>query len=446
MKTNSLVCCLSMFVLIQVFAPNRECYGQIERIKDKVLNRKDQKINNAEERALDKVEDAVDNLFKKKQKNSDSKEPTEKEESSKVESDKSETNQKPVESSIEAYRKFDFVRGAKTIYFDNFENEEISDYPKSWLSNMGGEIVTLKDIPGKWLQLSHESKHSPEYLDSLPKNFTFEFDLIATEADQYKTYNDLTIAFSAYFPDESVGISPGNLNGFKTEIDFFHDEIDSQNWAGGDNTKNFIPVQARIVGANMPNLNELNGKIMHLAFVRQDSRMKFYINATKVYDINSAFIKGINLKKFLLEAYSTDEEGKHGMYVSNFLLAHSIPDLRGDFMVSGKYSTNAILFETNKADITPSSLSTITMIANYMKTNPSIKLKVVGHTDNVGDDNSNKILSQKRAESVVKELINIHKIESGRLSAEGKGESEPTTANDSPENRAKNRRVEFIKL
>ncbi len=442
MKTNSLMCCVSMLVMVQVFSPSPKCYGQIERIKDKVLNRKDQKVNNAEERALDKVEDAVDNLFKKKQKSTENKETNENEEQAKESTD---IEKKPIESSIEAYRKFDFVRGAKTIYFDNFENEEISDYPKNWLSNMGGEIVTLKDIPGKWLHLNHESRHTPEYLDSLPRNFTFEFDLIETEAGRYKTYNDLTVAFSAYFPDENIGISEGGMNGFKTLIDFFHDEVTIDNWANGS-AKNYIPVQAVINGSNMPDLNALNGKIIHLAFVRQDSRMKFYINASKIFDVNSAFMKGINLKNFILTAYSRDDENKYGMYVSNFLLAHSIPDLRNDFMINGKYSTNAILFETNKADITPSSLSTISMIANYMKSNPTIKLKVVGHTDNIGDEASNKILSQKRAESVVKELINIHKIDPSRLNADGKGESEPSIANDTPENRAKNRRVEFIKL
>ena len=70
---------------------------------------------------------------------------------------------------------------------------------------------------------------------------------------------------------------------------------------------------------------------------------------------------------------------------------------------------------------------------------------MVGHTDNVGDDASNLSLSARRAASVVNELVGFHKIDKARLSAEGKGETQPIAENITNEGKAKNRRVEFIK-
>ena len=77
-----------------------------------------------------------------------------------------------------------------------------------------------------------------------------------------------------------------------------------------------------------------------------------------------------------------------------------------------------------------------------MKENPSYKLKIDGHTDDQGDDTKNKILSQKRAEAVLK-YLESKKIDANRMMAEGFGEERPIADNKTAEGRAKNRRVEF---
>ena len=85
------------------------------------------------------------------------------------------------------------------------------------------------------------------------------------------------------------------------------------------------------------------------------------------------------------------------------------------------------------------------VVADYMKANPTVKLNVIGHTDNVGQDAANMDLSARRAKSVVKELVDFHKIDASRLTSEGMGESKPIGDNNTLEGRAKNRRVEFVK-
>jgi outer membrane protein OmpA-like peptidoglycan-associated protein len=78
--------------------------------------------------------------------------------------------------------------------------------------------------------------------------------------------------------------------------------------------------------------------------------------------------------------------------------------------------------------------------------NPDVNVKIIGHTDGDGDDAKNLDLSKRRAESVKNELVKNFGIDSSRLTTEGAGETKPIAANDIPVNKARNRRVEIIKL
>ena len=81
-----------------------------------------------------------------------------------------------------------------------------------------------------------------------------------------------------------------------------------------------------------------------------------------------------------------------------------------------------------------------------LKDNAAVRVKIIGHTDSDGDDNSNLALSKKRAEAVKNSLAKDFGVEAARMDTDGKGEAEPASPNTSPENKANNRRVEFIKL
>lgn len=99
-------------------------------------------------------------------------------------------------------------------------------------------------------------------------------------------------------------------------------------------------------------------------------------------------------------------------------------------------------FETNKAVIKNASFPYLDELYKTMvKSNWNLKL--IGHTDNVGKNSSNLVLSKKRAEAVKEYLVNLG-IAPDRIKTEGRGEAEPIASNDNEEGRAKNRRVEFI--
>jgi outer membrane protein OmpA-like peptidoglycan-associated protein len=84
-------------------------------------------------------------------------------------------------------------------------------------------------------------------------------------------------------------------------------------------------------------------------------------------------------------------------------------------------------------------------IATVLKENPAVSVKIIGHTDSDGDDALNLDLSKRRAESVRSELSSKFGIDASRMQTEGAGESKPVAPNDTPSNKAMNRRVEFVK-
>jgi OOP family OmpA-OmpF porin len=102
-----------------------------------------------------------------------------------------------------------------------------------------------------------------------------------------------------------------------------------------------------------------------------------------------------------------------------------------------------IQFDYDSAAIKAESHSILDEVVEVVKENPDIsKIHVIGHTSSEGKDSYNKKLSGERAAAVVAYLTE-HGIEAGRLSSEGKGESEPIADNDTEEGKEKNRRVEF---
>ncbi len=106
---------------------------------------------------------------------------------------------------------------------------------------------------------------------------------------------------------------------------------------------------------------------------------------------------------------------------------------------------NDLHFETGKADITPDSEATLNTVLTSLKNNPDWKIRVEGFTDNVGGQEANEKLSADRAEAVANWLAD-HGIDRSRLSSKGYGESRPIASNKSEDGRAKNRRVELVRL
>lgn len=103
---------------------------------------------------------------------------------------------------------------------------------------------------------------------------------------------------------------------------------------------------------------------------------------------------------------------------------------------------NNIFFEFNKADLMSESFNELDRLYEILKDNPKISIEIGGHTDDQGSEQYNQKLSESRAQSVINYLIEKG-INKSRLTAVGYGKAAPVVPNDSDENRAYNRRVEF---
>lgn len=102
-----------------------------------------------------------------------------------------------------------------------------------------------------------------------------------------------------------------------------------------------------------------------------------------------------------------------------------------------------IEFKFNKAVLKPEAKAALEFIADVMLRHTDLKLMIFGHTCDIGSDKYNLWLSQKRAEAVKTYLVELGVL-GEFIRAKGQGESKPLEENDSEENRAKNRRVEFV--
>jgi outer membrane protein OmpA-like peptidoglycan-associated protein len=102
-----------------------------------------------------------------------------------------------------------------------------------------------------------------------------------------------------------------------------------------------------------------------------------------------------------------------------------------------------VYFNENKTNIDPVAAKALDRDAMILKDNPSIKVEIGGHTDAVGSESARQKISEKRAESAKKYLMDKFNIPGDRLMIKGYGSQKPIADNKSKEGRAKNRRVEF---
>jgi outer membrane protein OmpA-like peptidoglycan-associated protein len=122
----------------------------------------------------------------------------------------------------------------------------------------------------------------------------------------------------------------------------------------------------------------------------------------------------------------------------------TMEQIKSDISQEGKAVFYGIYFDTGKSTLKSESGSTIAEMAKYLNVNTTVKVYIVGHTDNTGSYDGNMKLSMERAQAVVNELVKTHSIGMDRIQAAGAGSLAPITSNQMEEGKAKNRRVEMV--
>ncbi len=113
-------------------------------------------------------------------------------------------------------------------------------------------------------------------------------------------------------------------------------------------------------------------------------------------------------------------------------------------LAEGRVALYGLYFDTGKADLKPESKPQLAEIGKWLKSNPALKLYVVGHTDNQGAWDANLSLAQRRAEAVVAALVGTQAVDAKRLAPRAAASMAPVASNRADAGRAKNRRVELV--
>lgn len=152
---------------------------------------------------------------------------------------------------------------------------------------------------------------------------------------------------------------------------------------------------------------------------------------------------------YMTNIRNTDKDPNKGKRLFSFEIKQRAEELKAEFanVLSDSAKTNIIplknvFFETASDKLNDLSKHELDNLVSIIKSRPSLKIELGGHTDNVGDAAMNQALSQKRAESVLKYLVSGG-VSASQLSAKGYGQNNPLESNDTPEGRDKNRRTEL---
>lgn len=306
-----------------------------------------------------------------------------------------------------------FIPGDKTIFYDDFTDMTADEPPPHFkVRGAAPELQAAGEI--RQLKISKNGTLTPN-LTSLPKNFTYEAEIV-----------------------------------FDTKM---REATNLILWAGNKqilqfNTSAMATTADMIVSLRSPfqelgriRVNANWAQPAKIALWVQNGRLRAFLNGEKLLDFNQVEMPVID-----------KVELDHGFNGANQYMAYrtvrfaeSTPDFSQVISSSGRFVTHGILFDTGSDRLKPESAPVIQSIAKGLETNPNLRLLIEGHTDSVGNAATNLDLSRRRAEAVKAVLVAQFKVDAARLTTAGLGATKPIDTNDTPQGRAQNRRVELVK-
>lgn len=404
------------------------------RAKEKGEQRANDRIDRTIDKGFDKIDEGLDNVFngKKKNQNKSTEEAQDDRPASQEHHNNSSGSATTTGNNDRSNSKFDFVAGTKVLYSTDFSHEAIGDFPVDLNTNATGEVVTVNGRKGQWLSLNKNGAFIPESISKLPDNFTLEFDL-GIIGDPSNNMGGFGLNFTTV-PDE---LMKDMFFGQGTSALWIHPAGNIAN-IGIFPSSGAAPVENEI---KMTQWNISNKNFVKVSIWRQQGRLRVYLGQDKLLDVPRFFAESKPYQLAFFRSFFYDCQ----ILMTNIRLAVAGADTRTKLMNEGRFVTNEILFDVNSDVIRKESQAAIQDIGMVLRDEPSISVKIIGHTDSDGDAAANLALSQKRAVAVKNRLIKDHAIAPSRLTTDGKGESQPVSDNDTASGKAQNRRVEFVK-
>jgi len=314
-----------------------------------------------------------------------------------------------------AYQNYDFVPGEKIIFEDDFVADRDGEFPAHWKLLKGQGVVN--NVEGRTAFALTEGNYAevmprvttPKYL---AETFTVEFD---------------------FYP-KAGGFEKGILflqSGEKETHVVFGSEVTTEDFEEGSANQN-----ARYPGGS----DGFTDKWHHAALVFRGNQIKCYEDQYRVLVIPDAG----GFKPESIKFGGIGDPGSPVIFTNVRVANGGGMTMIDKLAKEGRIVSHGILFDVNKSVVKPESMGTVQQIAAALKSDPSLKLEIGGHTDSDGDAAKNLALSEARA-NAVRTLLVEQGVGADRLTARGYGATKPLEANTTAEGKANNRRVEFVK-
>ena len=318
------------------------------------------------------------------------------------------------DQALKVYQNYDFQPGEKILFEDDFKGDKDGEFPAHWRLEAGqavlnkiGDDIALFLIDGNYARVSPRMK-SASYLGA---EFTLEFDFY------FKSGGNAPVVLFKTADDSDANIQIGST---AVTTSYFSNDL----------SKDFAESFAEA----------FNNKWHHAALAVKGRQIKVYVDQIRALVMPDC---ECTLKSVALGGIAS-EEGP--LILRNLRLAEGGGmNMIGKLTTDGKVVTHGILFDTGKATIKPQSMGVINEVAKMLNENAGLRLEIDGHTDNDGNVQINAKLSQDRADAVKSALVSLG-IDASRLTTKGLGATKPIDSNTTPEGKANNRRVEFVKV
>ena len=315
--------------------------------------------------------------------------------------------------SLTSYQSYDFTPGDTIIFSDDFTTTADGEFPDQWELTKGQAVVNkAAGYPAFLLTDGNYAQVHPRM-----KTKTYLSDQFTVEYDLYGNPGVYALIVEMENGDNSAHYQVG-----RDEASY---EADSVHLAGS------LPPAIRD--------DAFDNKWHHVAVVYRKPQMKIYVDQYRVLTVPDA--------KFVPQSLVFEGIGDQEKPITfrNVRLASGGGmNMVGKKFTDAKIVTHGINFDVDKATLRPESMGTLNQIKSLMTSDPSLKFEIDGHTDNSGSAGHNLGLSQQRADAVKAQLVSMG-ISADRLTTKGYGDTEPMASNDSPEGKANNRRVEFVR-
>lgn len=393
----------------------------VDKFKSKVKQRVDNHVDNAMDKSLDEAENSMKGNKNEKKSTDKDKDQNKTPDKSTVKKEEPKTTKPSKDStpSFKVYQNYDFVPGDKILFEDHFTDDQDGEFPAHWELEKGQ--ATLNKIDGEEAFFLTEGN----YVSVKPRMKTAKYlkEPFTVEFDYYNKDNAYgIITFLGRINEECQCESTADVQVSNTGASF-----------GGAVTFN-KDYPEELQGDNFIN------KWHHVAIAVKGRQLKIYV------DQNRVLVVPDTKNDFFSVGFGGIGDEKLPIIFKNVRIASGgNMNMLGKKFTDSKIVTHGINFDIDKATLKPESMGTLNMIVQVLKDNPEIKFEIGGHTDNSGTAAHNLTLSQQRAEAVKAQLISMG-VDASRLTTKGYGDTKPISDNTSPEGKANNRRVEFVKL